>query len=71
MSTAIAFDFAQRKIETVPLSDVAAQVAADAYCWVDIDALGDVEHALVALGIDPATIERVVENQAEGQFQHG
>ncbi len=71
MTTAIAFDFSQRTIETVPLTDVSAQVAAGAYCWIDIDALDDAEPALGALGIDPATIERVVENQAEGQFQHG
>jgi magnesium transporter len=71
MSTAIAFDFADKTTEQVALQDVAGLIGAGAYCWLDFDDLHTACTTLAELGVDPTTVDRVIKNQAEGQFQLG
>ena len=68
---AIAFDFAAKHTEAIAVEAVAARIAAGEYCWLDLAKMHTVPKILAGFGIDAATIERVEENHAEGQFQLG
>jgi len=68
---AIAFDFAAKHTEAIPVADVSERIAAGAYCWLDLDDMRAVPKILAGFGIDAGTIERVDENHPEGQFQLG
>jgi magnesium transporter len=69
MTVATAYDFTNKSLEPVSPGDVRARIAEGKFCWIEIDDLGESARILADLGIGPATIERVEEDQAQGQFQ--
>lgn len=69
MTFVAAFDFDNKQLTRPAPADVPAAVAAGQYCWVDCEDCDAAEAVLIALGVSPATAERVRANQRLGNFR--
>ena len=63
MTTAIAFDFANKRIPSISIANGRAEVAAGGYCRVDIDDRSEVASALSALDVE-ATSDDLLRQRA-------
>ncbi len=71
MSRIVSFDFDPKTVTPITAEEVAPAVHAGRYCWADVDNFHDAAAILLALEIEPATLEWIEEDRELAQLHIG
>ena len=71
LGRALTFNFSSKKINDVSLAEVSTSIEEDLFCWGHLPLENSAYSVLKEVGVDPDTVDRIVNNEGHGVLRFG